>query len=408
MSAALSRKCAALRALAASGGYGPAAPLALLLDMDALRERVGALRTAFPEPHWHHCFAVKANPTRLVLAEAVALGMGLEAASIGELRQAKRAGCPMDKVVYDSPLKAPDEIAECLREGAALNIDNLQELDQVAEALSSGRVTLRPHQRIGVRVNPQVGAGSLSGYSTGTATSKFGVGLRDHDGAPVAAAYERYEWLNCIMCHVGSQGVSVDLAVAGIEAVVRFALDVNRTLGRRQIRHLDIGGGLAVNFSSDEHRPTFAHYADALRATVPELFQPTLWDSVATEFGRALCAKIGFFASRVEYVKGAEDGEREREIHCLNSWVFFSFLLPRNGWPPHRGAVPGRRLRHSHRVSPQRLATAHLGARWRVGGARSCGRGRDGRGGPALCPSRHYRAPTRAATHAARGHGARA
>ena len=43
-------------------------------------------------------------------------------------------------------------------------------------------------------------------------------------------------------------------------------------------------------------------YADQLRARVPELFDDT-FESVLTEFGRALCAKAGFFASRVEYTK---------------------------------------------------------------------------------------------------------
>lgn len=53
--------------------------------------------------------------SRLVLAEAVAAGFGLEAASLGELRMAQRAGCPVDRVVYDSPLKMPREVDEALR-----------------------------------------------------------------------------------------------------------------------------------------------------------------------------------------------------------------------------------------------------------------------------------------------------
>jgi diaminopimelate decarboxylase len=49
--------------------------------------------------------------------------------------------------------------------------------------------------------------------------------------------------------------------------------------------------------------PRFADYSAALQAAVPELFDANIFTTVVTEFGRALAAKNGFFASRVEYVK---------------------------------------------------------------------------------------------------------
>jgi len=80
-------------------------------------------------------------------------------------------------------------------------------------------------------------------------------------------------------------------------------LAINKAVGYRQIECIDIGGGLSTNFSSDEVSPTFGEYATALRQKVPELFDPNIFSCVITEFGRALVAKAGFFASRVEYVK---------------------------------------------------------------------------------------------------------
>lgn len=58
----------------------------------------------------------------------------------------------------------------------------------------------------------------------------------------------------------------------GIRATVDFALRVNRELGRAQITAIDIGGGLSVNFASEERRPDFIEYSQALRQSVPELF----------------------------------------------------------------------------------------------------------------------------------------
>jgi len=75
------------------GGYGLSSPFVLLIDFDMFNKVLRDCKSAFGA-HWLHCFAVKANPTRLVLAEAHKAGFGLEAASIGELRMASRAGVP--------------------------------------------------------------------------------------------------------------------------------------------------------------------------------------------------------------------------------------------------------------------------------------------------------------------------
>lgn len=56
----------------------------------------------------------------------------------------------------------------------ALNADNLDEVDRIAALRPSDAVSA-----IGLRVNPQVGGGSIGAMSTATATSKFGVALRD-------------------------------------------------------------------------------------------------------------------------------------------------------------------------------------------------------------------------------------
>ena len=60
-------------------------------------------------------------------------------------------------------------------------------------------------------------------------------------------AYRRHSWLNCVMCHVGSQGIPFDLAIRGIREIVDFALRVNKDLGRNQIVAIDIGGGMSGN-----------------------------------------------------------------------------------------------------------------------------------------------------------------
>ena len=87
----------------------------------------------------------------------------------------------------------------------------------------------------------------------------------------------------------------------GVRAVHELAEEINAAAGRRQIDTLDIGGGLPVNFGSDEETPTYAAYARLLKDTVPGLFDGRY--GLVTEFGRSLLAKHGVVLARVEYAK---------------------------------------------------------------------------------------------------------
>ena len=49
-----------------------------------------------------HCFAIKSCPLSYILHRAVTSGLGLECASIMEVKQAIRCGCPPEKVVFCS------------------------------------------------------------------------------------------------------------------------------------------------------------------------------------------------------------------------------------------------------------------------------------------------------------------
>jgi diaminopimelate decarboxylase len=104
--------------------------------------------------------------------------------------------------------------------------------------------------------------------------------------------------LKMVHVHTGSQGLSLDVMVDAIKKVAAFA----RELGP-QVTVFDIGGGLSVNFKSDEINPTFDQYSAALQAQVSTLFDGSC--TVITEFERSIVAKAGMLVSRVEYSKMA-------------------------------------------------------------------------------------------------------
>src|SRR5690606_23556110 len=102
---------ARVAALAAEGLYGERA--LLVHDLDGVRAGLDELRAAFPQGTLH-AVAVKANPVVKVLEVVVEAGHGLEAASFEELMLARAAGCPPERLVYDSPARTPAELRAAL------------------------------------------------------------------------------------------------------------------------------------------------------------------------------------------------------------------------------------------------------------------------------------------------------
>ena len=300
-------------------------PLVALVDVTGVRGTIGRLHAAFPE-HFQHAFAAKANPMSSCLRLVRSAGMGCEVASRGELAQALACGFEPSEIVYDEPAKLPGVLREVLDTGVALNIDNFQEFERVKHIVRE-----KPAQsRIGFRINPQVGAGTIGAMSTATLSSKFGVPLEDEGNRErLLSLYGSHCWLTSLHSHVGSQGVPLEKMVAGVRKVVDLAEEINAQNDRRQVELVDIGGGLPVNFDSDEEKPGFAEYADRLRDGVPELFSGDY--RVKTEFGRSILAKNGLMVSRVEYTKIA-GGRRIVTTHAGGQVATRTVFMPES-WP---------------------------------------------------------------------------
>ena len=69
--------------------------------------------------------------------------------------------------------------------------------------------------KIGLRINPVVGGGKLASMSTATKESKFGLPVMEETKDRIMDLYEKYQWLNGIHIHIGSQGVAMEKFVQG-------------------------------------------------------------------------------------------------------------------------------------------------------------------------------------------------
>lgn len=325
------RFAAVVEAAVGQGLLSEAGPVAGFIDTDGVRASVGALRDAFATaPGVLHTFAAKACSLIPVLRLLADCGMGCEVASPGELRLAMDAGFAPSTVVLDSPAKTREEIRLALALGVAVNADSLGELRRIDALRDPGTASV-----LGLRVNPQVGGGSIGPMSTATDTSKFGVALRDPGAREaVVRAFAERPWLTRLHAHVGSQGCPLELIAAGVAQTYELAEEINERLGAPQVTSLDIGGGLPVNFADDTVRPTYADYVAALTAAAPGLFDGRY--ALVTEFGRSLLAKNGFIGARVEYTKDA-GGRRIALTHAGAQTATRTVFMP-DAWPLRIGA----------------------------------------------------------------------
>jgi len=238
------------------------------------------------------CFAVKANPNLAILNLLANHGAGFDIVSGGELQRVIAAKGDPKKVVFSGIGKSSKEIELAIHHQIlAFNIESEPELYRI-QAIAQ---KMRKIANISVRVNPNVDAKTHPYISTGLKDNKFGVDEQK--------AIELYKIANNmdsiairgIDCHIGSQITELSPFIDSIAKLVGI-IDKLKVLGIH-IAHLDIGGGIGINYEN-EKPPNFNAYAEAI---LPLLEKQNL--KIIFEPGRAILGKAGVLLTKVEYVK---------------------------------------------------------------------------------------------------------
>ena len=238
------------------------------------------------------CYAVKANSNLAVLNVLAKLGSGFDIVSLGELERVLRAGGDPAKVVFSGVGKQDHEIARALEVGIhCFNVESENELHRINRVAAS----LGKTAPVSLRVNPDVDAQTHPYISTGLKENKFGIAIEQcHE---VYAVAHGLDYLNVvgIDCHIGSQLTSVAPFLDALDRVLEH-VDKLAEAGIH-LRHIDIGGGLGVQYQ-DEEPPTPKAYADAL---LERLGERSL--DIVMEPGRAIAANAGIMVTEVEFLK---------------------------------------------------------------------------------------------------------
>lgn len=260
------------------------------------------------ERHWHAfnnalngqahliCYAVKANSNLAVLNVLARLGSGFDIVSVGELERVLAAGGDSSKVVFSGVGKQAREIRRALEIGIrCFNVESIAELERINQIAGElGKVA-----PISLRVNPDVDPQTHPYISTGLKENKFGINIDD-----ALTSYQHAADLSNVNpigidCHIGSQLTQITPFLDALDRVLAL-LDTLKSNGIN-IHHLDLGGGLGIQYN-DETPPSPADYAAQL---IERLGDRDV--EIILEPGRAIAGNAGILVTQVEHLKPTPD-----------------------------------------------------------------------------------------------------
>jgi diaminopimelate decarboxylase len=240
------------------------------------------------------CYSLKANSNQSVLKTLAKLGAGADVVSGGELKRARAAGIPADKIVFSGIGKTEAELRQALGEDVfCINVESEPELELLSQlAVEMGRTA-----RVSIRVNPDVDSGTHAKISTGKSEDKFGVPLVHARAVYARAAKLPGIKVTGVDVHIGSQ--ITDLSP--MEAAFRILADFVTTLRAdgHTIAHVDFGGGLGIPYHLDRAAPP----APAAYAAMVKRVTHNLGCTLMFEPGRMIVGNAGILVTRVIYLK---------------------------------------------------------------------------------------------------------
>ena len=266
-------------------------------DTELLRQTLSAINAeTCRHEGWHVHYAVKANVNPQLLTIIREAGLGADCVSGGEIEACVKAGFPGSKIVFAGVGKADWEINMGLDNDIfCFNVESIPELEVINElAAAKDKVA-----RVAFRLNPNVGAHTHANITTGLAENKFGIAMRDMVPVIEHASQLKNVQVVGLHFHIGSQ----ILDMGDFQALCNRINELQDELERHRIQldHINVGGGLGVDYEHPNRLPIpdFKAYLDTYARNLKLRPGQTLH----FELGRAVVAQCGSLITRTLYIK---------------------------------------------------------------------------------------------------------
>jgi diaminopimelate decarboxylase len=237
-----------------------------VVDEEDLRTRCRDYVAGFPGVEV--TYASKAWCTIGILQLVDQEGLKIDVASGGELHTALVAGIAPERLILHGNNKSEVELAQALDAGVGrIVVDSFEELDRL-ERLGAARDTTA---QIWLRITPGIDAHTHEYVRTGHDDAKFGftlsLGLAD-EAFRRALDLPHVEVVG-VHAHIGSQIFGTDPFIANAEVTLdllaRWRAEHDVTLAE-----LNLGGGMGIRYTHEDHPVEVRRYGKAVLETVAE------------------------------------------------------------------------------------------------------------------------------------------
>ena len=236
------------------------------------------------------CFSVKSNSNIRILKEIKKFDIGADVVSIGELMKALKAGIKPQKIVFSGVGKTSEEIQYAVSKNILLiNSESKSEILEIEKIAKKKRKKVD----IGIRLNPNTDAKTLSQISTGKKENNFGVNEKIFLQLVNYLKKSKYLNLKCLSVHIGSQILShkpyQDMLIV-VDKIIKRS--------NHKFEYIDLGGGMGIDYNHNNSKLNFKKYSKSI-----EKFLKKNNSKIIFEPGRYIVGNSAILITKIIYIK---------------------------------------------------------------------------------------------------------
>jgi len=230
-----------------------------------LRENINDFKKNFKSISPLICFAIKSNTNLNLIKEIKKFGLGADVVSMGELMLALKAGISPKKIVFSGVGKTSKEINFAIDKNILLinseSKSEIIEIDKIAKIK-------KKQVNIGIRLNPNTDAKTLSQISTGKKDNKFGVNDKTFFELVRYCKNSKNINLKCLSVHIGSQ-------ILDHKPYEKMLKSIGKIIDRVEYKfeYIDLGGGMGISYNDQEKKLDYKKYCIAINKFLNEYYK---------------------------------------------------------------------------------------------------------------------------------------
>jgi diaminopimelate decarboxylase len=267
-------------------------------DLEVLNETLETLKNETEGRGYKVHYAVKANPNSRILKIISSYGFGADCVSWNEIDASIKAGFKPSEIVFAGVGKSDYEISNAIKAGIfCFNCESIPEIEVINNiAADQNKVAV-----ISLRINPLIDAHTHKYITTGIEESKFGIHTWELEEVLKRVSEMKNITLTGMHFHVGSQ-------ITRMSVFQSLCAHINElqewfSLHNVDLKVVNVGGGLGIDYEKPEKAPAFAEYL----SLIDEFIEMKPGQVLHLEPGRAIVGQCGSLISKVLYIKNGSD-----------------------------------------------------------------------------------------------------